>query len=153
MSDPYFKLKPREPTPAEECCDCSEISGVYLAHKLSDNPIHCMTCRGEVAPERIGFDRHTTESIAGWHAVYRSIYCLWLDSGSYEAWAESELLNKDSEVNRMGMLARDALAAYLPTTYLWFWQEERPTSCPVCGSSELSRRGSMLFCEKCNISL
>jgi hypothetical protein len=157
MSDLYFKFKPLGPTPAEECCSCSEISGVYLAHKLSDNPIYCMTCRGEVAPERIGFDDPTAQSIARWHDVYRSIYRLWLDSGSYEAWAEAELLGKDSRVNRMGMLARVALAVYLPTTYLWFWQDERPTSCPMCGSSEQSseqsRRGSMLFCEKCSISL
>lgn len=154
MSDPYWKLKPLGPTPAEECCGCPELSAVYLAHKLVDNPLHCLTCNGDVAPERIGFDERTTESIARWHDVYRSIYSLWLYSGSYEAWAESELLSKDSEVNRLGMVARAALAAYLPTSYLWFWQEERPTSCPVCESSDLwSRGGPRRLCEKCGVLL
>lgn len=112
-----------------------------------------MTCRGEVAPERIEFDEATTAAISRWHAIYRSIYRLWLEATWYEAWAEAELLSKDSEVNRIGMLARDALAAYSPTTYLRFWQKDRPASCRVCGSSELSTGGAMLLCQKCSISL
>ena len=66
-----------QPTPADECCSCSQLTAVYLAHKLSDNPIYCITCRGEVAPERIAFDDATTESLARWHEVYRAIYSLW----------------------------------------------------------------------------
>ncbi|HKS57695.1 MAG TPA: hypothetical protein VJS12_20525 [Steroidobacteraceae bacterium] len=154
MSDPYFKLKPLPPTPADECCSCAELNAAYLAHKLGDNPLYCLTCNGEVAPERIGFDERTTEAVARWNDVYRSIYRLWLDSGSYDAWAEAELLSKDSDVNRLGMLARQALAAYLPTSYLWFWEEERPTACPVCGSSDLSSRGGpRRLCEKCGVLL
>jgi len=156
MDDAYFKLRPREPTPDDECCHCAQPSSVYLAHKLSDNPIYCMSCGGEVAPERIGFDDSTAETLARWNDVYGSIYRLWLDSGGYEAWAESELLSKDSEVNRMGMKAREVLASYLPTSYLWFWQEERPTACPLCGSSNLSkskRGGERLLCEKCSVLL
>lgn len=153
MNDPYFKLKPREPTPADECCSCSQLTAVYLAHKVSDNPIHCMTCRGEVAPERIGFDDSTTETLTRWNDVYSAIYSLWLASGSYEIWAESELRSKDSEVNRLGMQARVALSRYVPTSYLWFWQEDRPTSCPVCGSTSLVGNHPPLLCEKCSICI
>ena len=55
MTDPYFKSRPREPTPATECCGCEQLDAVYLAHEMADEPIYCTTCRGEVAPERIGF--------------------------------------------------------------------------------------------------
>jgi hypothetical protein len=85
MSDPYYKLKPSEPTPDEERCN---------------------------------FDDATTETIAQWHDVYRSIYALWLASGSYETWAELELRNGDSEVNHLGMKARAALSRHVPTSYL-----------------------------------
>jgi hypothetical protein len=78
-------LKPRGPTPIDECCSCSQLSAVYLAHVLSDNPIHCVSCRGEIAPERIGCKDKTTEIIARWSAVYGSVYTLWLDLGTYDA--------------------------------------------------------------------
>lgn len=153
MSDPYFKLKPRSPTPDEDCCRCTLLSAVYLAHVLTDNPIHCAKCRGEVAPERIGFDDHTTESIARWNTMFGAVYALWLDSGTYEASAESELSSRDSSINRGGMAAREALARYVPTSYLWFWNGSRPTSCPSCGSSELSEQGQLFLCKQCWISV
>jgi hypothetical protein len=153
VSDPYFKLKPRDPTPVAECCCCSQLIAVYLAHKLSDNPIYCATCRGEVAPERIGFDDTTTESIAGWNRVYGAVYTLWLDSGGYEAWAQAELQSKESEINRAGLQAREALARYIPTSYLWFWNEARPPACPLCESSHLMSRGQLLVCENCSVSI
>ena len=153
MDDPYFKLKPNAPTPADECCSCAQPAAAYLAHKLSDNPIYCMTCGGEVAPERIGFDDDTTELLARWNDEYGSVYRLWLDSGAYESWAQSELLDKDSEINLLGMQARERLAQYLPTNYLWFWQEDRPGSCPVCGSSRLAERGETRICDSCHVLL
>jgi hypothetical protein len=151
MTDPYFKLKPNEPTPAEECCSCSPLTAVYLAHKLADNPIYCMTCRGEVAPERISFDDATTEIVARWHDVYRSVYALWLASGSYETWAASELRSRGSEVNQLGLKARGALSRYLPTSYLWFWEEDRPTACPNCQSTKLVGDHLPLRCENCSV--
>jgi hypothetical protein len=153
VNDPYFKLRPRGPTPAEECCRCTQISAVYLAHVLSENPIHCATCRGEVAPEEIGFDEGTTESIARWNTIFGAIYSLWLDSGTYEAWAESELRNRDSMINRDGMLVREALARYVPTSYLWFWNGSRPTSCPSCSSSDLLDQGQLHLCQQCWVSV
>ncbi len=126
---------------------------MYLAHAISDNPLHCAFCRGEIAPERIGFDDATTEIISRWNSVYGSVYALWLDSGTYEAWAEAELRNTDSEINRAGLQARESLARYVPASYLWFWDETRPTCCPLCGSSDLANQGQLLLCEKCGVSI
>jgi hypothetical protein len=153
MNDPYFKLKPRGPTPPDECCRCAQIDAVYLAHVLSDNPIHCAKCRGEIAPERIGFDDQTTELIAHWNTLFGAMYLLWLDSGTYEGWAESELRSRDGAVNCHGLAAQKALARYIPTTYLWFWNGSRPTSCPTCGNTELSEHGQLLTCERCGVSV
>lgn len=153
MNDPYFKLKPRGPTSADECCRCTQLSAVYLAHVLSENPIHCAECRGEVAPERIGFDKETTESVARWNTMFGAVYSLWLDSGAYEGWAESELRSKDSPINRDGMAVREALTRYVPTSYLWFWNGLRPTSCPSCASGDLLQQGQLHLCQQCWVSV
>jgi predicted nucleic acid-binding Zn ribbon protein len=153
MNDPYFKLKPRGPTPADECCRCTQLSTVYLAHVLSENPIHCGECRGEVAPEKFGFDDRTTESIADWNTTFGAVYSLWLNSGAYEAWAESELRSRDSAINRDGLAVREALSRYVPTSYLWFWNGSRPISCPSCGSEDLSEQGQLLVCPQCSVSV
>jgi hypothetical protein len=64
-----------------------------------------------------------------------------------------ELLGKDSAVNRRGLEARAVLSKWRPASYLWFWGEDQPTSCSVCGSDDLAPRGKMLLCEKCRVVL
>ena len=51
-SDPYWKLRPVGPTPADEICRCADLKGVVLRDSLGENPIHCLVCNGEVPPER-----------------------------------------------------------------------------------------------------
>jgi len=150
-SDPYLKLKPRGTTPPEDRCTCSELHAVYLAHVLTDNPIQCLSCRGEVPPERIGFDSEVTELIANWNTVYGSVYALWLDSGEYESWAETELLGKDSPINVRGMTARKKLSEYVPTKYLWFWSESKPVQCPICSSTLQIVDGDRVGCNSCEV--
>jgi hypothetical protein len=151
QDDPYFKLRPRGATPPDECCSCDEVVGVYLAHTLTVNPVHCLSCRGEVAPERIAFDVATAESIASWNGMFGSVYSLWRDSGEYEHWAEGELIRRDSPVNKSGMVARESLSRFIPTKYLWFWNESRPASCPNCGSGFRSTEGAHLVCSSCEV--
>src|SRR5256885_8883607 len=133
--DPYVRFRQHEAITADERCCCRQLTTAYLAHVLTVNPIHCSVCRGEVTPERIGFDVRTAELIARWNTVYGAVYSLWLDCGPYEMWAESELLRADSHINESGLQARERLSEYIPCGYLWFWQEKRPVQCPVCGSS------------------
>lgn len=150
-SESYSKLRPRGATPPEDCCSCRELRAVYLAHVLTDNPVQCLVCRGEVAPERIGFDGETAELIASWNTVFGSVYALWLDSEEYESWAEAELLRKDSPINLRGLAARKKLSEWIPTKYLWFWNESRPMECPVCSSKLESVGGERVLCPSCEI--
>jgi hypothetical protein len=150
-SDPYVRLRPYTATPGEERCGCRLVTTAYLAHVLTENPIHCASCRGVLAPERIGFDAPTAELIARWNTVYGAVYELWLDCGKYEVWAESQLLLPGSHVNETGLHARERLSRYIPCRYLWFWQEKRPVQCPVCGLSLTDTEGAHLVCTACAV--
>jgi len=150
-SDPYSMLRPYGSTPIEECCSCEQLHEVYLAHKLGENPVHCLRCRGEVAPERVGLDVDTAEMIARWNSLYGAVYALWLNSGEYESWAENELLQKSSFANRQGLLVRKKLAELIPTKYLWFWMEDRPTSCPACGEPFANMQSVPFVCSSCEV--
>jgi hypothetical protein len=151
QSDPYARLRLQASTPADEHCCCPRLTTAYLAHALTENPIHCSGCRRAIAPERIGFDGPTAELIARWNTVYGAVYELWLDSGKYEVWAESELLRPDSHINKTGLHARERLSRYIPCRYLWFWQEIRPVQCPACGSSVGETEGTHLVCLACAV--
>jgi hypothetical protein len=149
--DPYVRLRLDSVSPASERCCCRQLTSTYLAHLLTVNPIQCAFCRGEVAPERIGFDVRTAELIAQWNTMYGAVYALWLDCGPYEEWAESELLRPDSAINERGLRAREQLSQYIPCGYLWFWQEKRPAQCPVCGLRLSATKGPHLACTACAV--
>ena len=149
--DPYVRFRLTETTLASGRCCCRQLTTVYLAHVLTENPICCSFCRGEIAPERIGFDAPTADLIARWNTVYGAVYELWMDCGPYQHWAESELLRADSHVNESGLQAREQLSKYILCRYLWFWQENRPSQCPVCRSSLRQAEGMHLVCTACAV--
>jgi hypothetical protein len=91
MNDPYFKLRPQPSTTEDQLCDCKIIKEVYLAHKLGNNPVHCLQCNGEVLPEKLGFGKEIAETVASWNFVYGALYQLWLDSGEYEVRSRDRL--------------------------------------------------------------
>ena len=150
-SDPYVRFRPPAAAADNERCRCRQLTTAYLAHVLTENPIHCSSCRGAVAPERIGFDAVTAELVARWNTIYGAIYELWLDSGKYELWAESELRLPHSHVNQSGLHARERLSPYIPCRYLWFWQGARPAQCPVCGLHLREIEGKHLVCTDCAV--
>lgn len=150
-SDPYVSFRLRGSTSAEEHCGCRRLTTAYLAHVLTENPIHCASCQAAVTPERIGFDPSTAELVTRWNIVYGAVYELWLDCGRYEVWAESELLLPTSHINESGLRARARLSRYLPCRYLWFWQGTRPGQCPVCRSSLRETEGTHLLCTTCAV--
>jgi hypothetical protein len=150
-SDPYVRFRLHASAPATQRCCCLPLTTAYLAHGLTENPIHCSLCRGVVAPERIGFDALTAELIARWSSVYGAVYELWLDCGKYELWAESELLRADSHINESGLQACERLSKYIRCRYRWFWQERRPVQCPVCGLNFHATEGTHLVCTACAI--
>ena len=128
----YQKLRPWTDI---ERCECSEVTGLYLVYMLTDNPIHCFSCRKEVDPERLKLTDREVDDVASAMRVYGALYNLWLDSGEYEAWAKQQLVNPAGQVNRKGMEAAKALSLRLPTYYWWFsdYDDEVPENCPSCG--------------------
>jgi hypothetical protein len=83
-ADPFWKLRPVPPTPPEDLCSCTGLGAVVVQPHLTANPIVCLTCRGEVLPERIGIDGALAEKIAAWQSFHDAFYTLWLDSGEFE---------------------------------------------------------------------
>jgi len=147
----YQRLMPPKPTPPDEYCNCAEVSDVYLAFDLTENPLHCGVCRGTVSPERIDLPLRLVDAIADWTITFGSLYRLWLQSGAYEDWAYEQLGDAGSPVNREGLDVALALSANRPCAYLWFWNERRPDSCPNCGSALTSLPNGFNCCTSCSV--
>jgi hypothetical protein len=132
--DVYQKLRPLTQI---ESCECETVNGLLLVDLLTDNPIHCSTCRKEVDPQRLGLTVSETESVASWFSVASALYRLWLDSGAYEAYAKAELIDPQGQVNRDGVQLARMLSTRLPTR-LWLFHDPDdpvPSHCPVCGQT------------------
>lgn len=155
MKDPYFKLKPLPPTPEEEMCNCENLSEIYLAYKLGNNPLHCLECNGEIPPENLGFHEKFAEQIASWNTTFGSLYLLWLDSGEYEDWAKEKMLDANGQVNKDGLNIVQELSKLSKTYYLWFresYEDPSPSKCPICNRELKTKNNcSFLFCEQCLI--
>jgi len=135
--DPYWRLRPVDPTPDDDVCRCPPGTAVMLRDTLTDNPLWCVVCNGEVPPERLGFDARFAEDMASWLSVYDSLYRLWLDSGEYEAWAAARLSDAHGQVNQTGRAIVARLNDITPAYYWWFVNTEAadaepPVACPVC---------------------
>lgn len=158
-ADPYWKLRPAGPTPDDELCRCASIGAILLRDSLSENPLYCLSCNGEVAPERIGFDAQLAEDIARWRDVHHALETLWLDSGEYEQWAALRLADVNGAVNVKGRAIAMRLNRRVRTYYWWFTdhsdvQYEPPSDCPICcGVLAQSARKGVLLCSQCHIAL
>jgi predicted nucleic acid-binding Zn ribbon protein len=86
---------------------------------------------------------------------------LWLDSGEYEEFAQDELLNPESPINREGLRLRGELESVRRSYFTFFqklsyetWEYEGPEDCPLCHSdlvADKRGRGDLLVCEFCII--
>jgi hypothetical protein len=158
-SDPYWRLRPPGATPVEDVCHCANLIAVILLNGLTYNPLCCIACKGEIPPERIGFDESLAEVIAFWLSVYDSLYRLWLDSGEYETWAAERLSDPSGSINREGREIVARLNEFVPAYYWWFVNSEtddqeiaRP--CPVCaGRLERFPKTNLQLCPVCRIVL
>ena len=68
MGEPtrYAKLRPGEPTPEEELCQCEDRPPIKLMSTLTENPIHCMQCNLEVPPETLMLSQEAVDGVAYW---------------------------------------------------------------------------------------
>ena len=139
-ADPYFKLKPGRPTPDDEICACTDSPPIKLMSLalLYENPIHCLRCNGEVPPERLQLQPYEVDAVAHWNSVYGAIDLLELDSGPYEAWARTQLLDPASPPNLEGLEVAQSLNR-VRRCYFWFFQPvdleddvEPRSTCPIC---------------------
>ena len=154
MEDKYRKLRPWPETSAEERCDCKNVEGIYLAYKFCSNPINCLECDGEIAPESLSLSETAVDAIATWNAVFGSLFTLWIESGEYEEWAKEQLLSSTGQVNEQGLnICRNLLNPNL-AYYLWFYTEPdtRPDRCPCCNIEfSLTSWNNRLACHACRI--
>src|SRR2546430_16935199 len=87
--DAYDKLRPWK---AIEACECASVEGLILVNLLTNNPLHCDSCRKEVDPQRLNLTVEETESVPRWISAATALYRLWLDSGAYETYGKAPLL-------------------------------------------------------------
>jgi hypothetical protein len=154
--DPYHKLKPQPPTPADECCQCQELCKLMLQYHLIANPLVCFKCNLEVLPERVGLSEQLAERIAQWNHFYGCFYRLWLDSKEFEAFAQTELENPFSVVNQRSLQLVQVLNQVHRTYLYWFsadgdQRSEIVPHCPNC-QREATEQGERHVCEFCSIT-
>jgi hypothetical protein len=127
----YQRLRPNS---IIEACECPSVNGLLLVDLLTDNPLHCDFCRKEVDPERLQLSVEETESIAAWFSAADALFRLWLDSGEYESYAKSCMLDPQGQVNRDGLAIAEMLSKRVPTRW-WFFSDTDdgvPIRCPMC---------------------
>jgi hypothetical protein len=132
-----------------------------LMSALSNNPIHCLDCNLEVAPEALPLPEAMVDSVAHWGWVAGAIHTMELDSGPYEHWAETELMDLTSPINREGLEVRRQLDTVRRCYYLLFQPLAEggfrvPDECPGCGGPFMEYSGgrfTRLLCERCSLSL
>jgi len=149
----YARLRP---TTVIERCECDHVTELVLVDLLTDNPIHCASCRREIDPERIGLTESETEAVAEWQGVASALYRLWLDSGVYEDDAKRWLLDPQGQVNQRGREIAIFLSVHHPTRLWYFHDSDDPTpvDCPVCGDSlETTVKWGIGICRPCHIHI
>jgi hypothetical protein len=148
-------LAPPAPTPENERCGCRPGRPIKLMQTLTYNPIHCLECNREVSPESLTLPPELTQAVSHWRNLYDAIDRLWLDSGAYEAWAEAELSNLESPVNREGRALQAALNPLRRCYYYGFQGRISAQGlCPSCGQAMTalpSAGAEQLLCEDCSL--
>jgi predicted nucleic acid-binding Zn ribbon protein len=156
-NDPYWKLKPPPPTPADEICHCEKAYPIIICYASSENPIRCANCNQELPPERFQPTAALVDEIASWRQFYSCFYNLWLDSGEFEDWARSQLSDPNSPANERGYKLCEQLSSIRPCYYWWFQDTseegfEAVRTCPKC-NSELVEKFNGSACDRCLIIL
>ncbi|WP_135622447.1 DUF2310 family Zn-ribbon-containing protein [Solemya pervernicosa gill symbiont] len=147
----YDKLRPW--TNIERCA-CKSVTQLVLVDLLTDNPIHCFTCKNEIDAESIGLSESLVDEVACWFAISHALYELWLQSGEYEDYAKQNLTDKNSQVNIDGMAVAKKLSKHYKTYYLWFYDTDdgSPNHCPNCYKPlDQNVKFATGKCDACNI--
>ena len=156
-SEGYAKLRPPQPTPADEICRCDATPPIKLMTALSYKSIHCVVCNLEVPPERIGLSPQLAEAVAHWNWIAGAIDRLWLDSGAYEDWARNQLSDLASQVNVEGRQLAGELNQ-IRRCYYWYFVDTDAASglvsCPECHRLLATMSAGpfkQAFCDECSL--
>lgn len=159
MEDRFWKLRPPAPTPSGELCSCPTNIPIVLTAAFAGlsgyNPLRCLRCNSEVGLEGLSLTTSQIDALAHWQLVHGAIEWLELDSGAYEAWARSQLLDPASASNMEGLQVARELNQ-VRTCFFWFFQPdadeefEARSTCPICSGPLTTRtdiRSGLLLCE------
>ncbi len=151
--DSYQKLRPWTDI---ERCNCENVHGLFLIDLLTSNPINCSNCRCEVDPEQLELTSDETEKIARWYSAESALYKLWLDSGEYETYAKTCLIDPLGQVNIDGRAIAKELSKRIPTQ-LWLFHDTddgEPENCPICNEPlNLDVKWGTGECRECYIHI
>ncbi len=126
---------------------------------LSYNPLHCIDCNLEIAPQSLALTQYLVDAVAYWQHLYDAIDRLWLDSAEYEAWAKLQLSDILSPINQRGLSVCRELDP-VRRCYYWYFQDQsaegfKPlTHCPSCHQRFMAysdRIFPQFICERCSI--
>jgi hypothetical protein len=142
LADPYFKLKPY-PRELVETCGCTDTPAMVLTAAFAAlggaNPLRCLRCNSEIAPESLALSAAHVDAIAHWNSVAGAIEWLELDSGAYEGWARAQLVDPKSTTNVEGLALARELNTLRPCYFSFFVAMNEdldyltPSRCPLCG--------------------
>ena len=153
-SDPYWKLRPKAATPDDEVCSCGDQPPIVLQDHLSENPLACLRCNGEVPPERIGFTAELADGLAYWRHLHAAVLmpCGWTRTNMRIG--PAQLKPPAGQVNVNGLDLVRELNNYRRSYYWWFQEASVDdfvplSKCPRCGAEfwreiwEISLRGML----------
>ena len=156
MTTALEKLQLKESLPDNEVCSCSENTPMHLRYSFSEFPFYCTECNGQILPSSLTITEELAQQIVDWSYVYSSLFRLCLDSGEYEAFAESALRDPKGQINSLGLQIAAKIREQRPTFYWWFTENDTvnpSTDCPLCHQKLREHsRYPVGFCDPCGIS-
>lgn len=138
--DPYRRLRPPDGGSYRDLCACAGSPPIMLmCMPGSYNPLRCLHCNSEVAPETIGFPAPLAAEIAEWREYYDALDVLRRrGSPGHQNWAFQRLKGAGGRLHRLGLAVRARLENYRPT-YYWIFAHTGSslfpvTRCPSCSN-------------------
>jgi hypothetical protein len=146
-----------------ERCACRDRPPLVLTSLPDDGPLLCFQCNHTVDPSTLDLPEGVRKELDHWYSIASALERLELDAGSYEEWAQWQLLDAGGETNVEGLKVRASIDEHRPCYFSFFqrmlWPEGRyevPQDCPICsGSLTAVRTGrrSCLACATCKVLL